>query len=170
MSRANLLPFTTLALIVSVPLTWLACGGGSKPAESPSSDTTSSSSAEPSASDTAAAGSASASASAAATAETPAPASTPEPAEKSSPPPPAFSSTDCGKCVDKTCAKQAAACGKDNDCQSTLDTIHNCTSGAGCVDSATAPSAAKPKKLAAAFEACGKKATGKGGACAKKCQ
>ena len=170
MIRAKLLPLSTLVLLVSVPLAWLACGGGSKPAESPASDTASTgSSTEPAASDSAAsAGSASASSAAA---DTPAPASTPEPAASSPPPTPSFDKTDCGKCVDKSCAKQAAACGKDNDCQVMLDSVHACTSGgAGCVDSASAPTAAKPKKLATAFETCGKTAVGKGGACAKQCK
>jgi hypothetical protein len=169
MIRAKLLPLTTLVLLVSVPLAWLACGGGSKPAESPASDTASTgSSTEPAASDSAASA---ASASASSAADTPAPASTPEPAASSPPPTPSFDKTDCGKCVDKSCAKQAAACGKDNDCQVMLDSVHACTSGgAGCVDSASAPTAAKPKKLATAFETCGKKAVGKGGACAKQCK
>jgi hypothetical protein len=171
MIRAHLFPLTTLVLIVSVPLAWLACGGGSKPPESPASETSSgASSSEPAGSETPAP-SASASASSAA-AETPA-ATTPtsESTAASTPPSPSFGNTDCGKCIDKTCSKQATACGKDTDCQATIDTIHNCSSGgAACVDSASAPSAPKAKKLAAAYEACGKKAAAKGGACKAKCQ
>lgn len=167
MSRAQLLPITTLVLIVAVPLAWLACGGGTKPAESPSSETSAAGgSAEPAGSETPAASASSAAAAETAAAPSPAPEST----AAAAPPPPSFGSTDCGKCIDKTCAKQAAACGKDTDCQSTLDTIHSCSqSGAACVDAASPPSAAKAKKLAAAYEACGKKAaTAK--ACKAKCQ
>jgi hypothetical protein len=163
MKRANRLPIISLGLILSVPLVWLACGGESKPAESPANENAAGS-AEPAASESPAA-----SASAAPAAEaTPAPAPTPEP-EKSTPPPPSLGSTDCGKCIDKTCAKQAAACGKDTDCQSSVDSIHSCSQGgAACLDSASAPSAAKAKKLAAAFQTCGKNALKK--ACKAKCQ
>jgi hypothetical protein len=90
-------------------------------------------------------------------------------AEAAPPPAPTFGSTDCGQCVDKTCAKPAAACGKNTDCQSTLDSVHSCSSGAAtCVASPNLPSAAKPKKLATAYETCAKKAVAK--ACKAKCQ
>lgn len=162
MSRARLLPITTLVFISAVPLAWLACGGGSKPPETPSGESASNS-AEPSGSDTPTA----ASASSAPAADT-APTATAEAPAAAPPPAPTFASTDCGKCLDKTCAKQAAACAKDTDCQSTLDTIHSCTSGGpACVDGASAPSAAKAKKLAAAYEGCAKKAAAK--ACKAKC-
>jgi hypothetical protein len=50
-----------------------------------------------------------------------------------------------------------------------MDGMHSCSSGAAsCIDGATTPSAAKPKKLAAAYEACAKKAIAK--ACRAKCQ
>ncbi|MDP8999647.1 MAG: hypothetical protein M3O46_05995 [Myxococcota bacterium] len=167
MSRARLLPITTLVFIAAVPLAWLACGGGSKPPETPSGE---SASAEPAGSDTPTSAASASSATAAdtataatATAEAPAPAAAPPPAAT-------FGSTDCGKCLDKSCAKQAAACGKDTDCQSTLDTIHSCTSGGpACVGGASAPSSAKAKKLAAAYEACAKKAAA-AKACKAKCQ
>jgi hypothetical protein len=162
------LPVTALALLVAVPLPWLACGGGeSKPPESPASESSSSSSDESKAADTPApAGSASAS-SAADTSSSKSAA--PEETAAAAPPPPSFGSTDCGQCVDKTCAKPAAACGKDTDCTTTLDAIHSCSSGAAaCVDGASLPSTAKPKKLAKAYEACVKKAaTSK--ACKAKC-
>jgi hypothetical protein len=110
--------------------------------------------------------SAASSASAAETSTAAAP--TAEATATSAPPPPSLGSTDCGTCIDKTCTKQAAACSKNSDCQTTLDAIHGCSSGAAsCIDNATAPSAAKPKKLAAAYEACAKKAVAK--ACKPKC-
>ncbi len=164
MSRAHL-PIASLVLIVAVPLAWLACGGGeSKPPESAASESSSSaSSAAPAASDSAAP----ADSASAAPAETASAA--PEPAAAAPPPTPNLGSTDCGKCLDKTCAKQEAACGKNTDCQSTLDSIRGCSSGAAsCIDGATAPTAAKPKKLAAAYEACAKKAVTK--ACKAKCE
>jgi len=167
MNRTRRLPITALFLFASVPLAWIACGGGeSKPAESPANESSSGAgSDEPAASEAPAAPASShskadTSSAPTETAEAPAPAP---------PPPPSLGSTDCGTCIDKTCAKQAAACGKNKDCQSTLDGIHGCTSGAAsCMDSATAPSAAKPKKLAAAYETCAKKALAK--ACKAKCQ
>lgn len=161
-------PIAALLLLVAVPPAWLACGGGeSKPPESPASESSASASSEaPAASDSAAP----------AASESAAPADTAEKSPSSestaaaSPPPPSLKSTDCGKCIDKTCSKQEAACSKNSDCQSALDGIHDCTSAAAtCVDSATEPSAAKPKKLASAVEACAKKAlTSK--ACKAKCQ
>jgi hypothetical protein len=72
-----------------------------------------------------------------------------------------MSDTDCGKCVDKQCTKQAAACGKNTDCQATIDSFHSCGSDKGaaaCVSAASMPSAAKPKKLAGAYTACATKA------------
>src|SRR6185312_4837606 len=108
----------------------------------------------------------------AAPAEKPEPAATASaaPAEAAPPPSPTFGSTDCGSCVDKACAKPAAACGKESDCQSYVDSIHSCTSGgATCLSSATAPTAAKPKKLAGAYGACVKKALASK-ACKPKCQ
>jgi hypothetical protein len=168
MSRAPTLPLISLVLIVTVPLAWLACGGGeTKPPESPADESSASA-----ASSEAPAGSDSAAASAsAAPAETPsAPTATAEATAAAPPPAPSFASTDCGKCVEKTCAKPEAACGKNSDCQSMLDSIHSCSSGgAACIDSATAPTAAKPKKLAAAYEACAKKAVA-AKACKAKCQ
>lgn len=164
MSRAHL-PIASLVLIVAVPLAWLACGGGeSKPPESAASESSaSSSSASPAASDS----SAPADSASAAPAETASAA--PEPAAAAPPPSPNLGSTDCGKCLDKTCTKQEAACAKNSDCQSTLDSIRGCSSGAAsCIDGATAPTAAKPKKLAAAYEACAKKAVTK--ACKAKCE
>jgi hypothetical protein len=162
MRRAHHLHVTALVLIATVPLTWLACGGESKPPESPASESASAaSSEEPAALDKAPAASASAQP------ETPAP--TAEATAAAPPPPPVLGNTDCGRCLDQTCSKQVTACGKNSDCQSALDSIHGCTSGAAsCIDGATAPTAAKPKKLATAYETCAKKAiTGK--ACKAKC-
>jgi hypothetical protein len=168
MNRAHPLPITALVLIVAAPLAWFACGGGSKPPETPAAESTAaSSSGEPTGSDTA---NADASASSASAAETPSASPSSETTAAAAPPPPSFGSTDCGKCVDKTCAKQAAACGKNSDCQSALDAIHSCSQGAAaCVDAATAPSDAKAKKLATAYETCAKKAAA-GKACKPKCQ
>src|SRR5262249_27013032 len=151
------LPLAALVLLVPLPLAWLACGGGeSKPPETAASESSEKPSDDkPAASDSAAAAD-SASAAPEATATAP---PKEEPAAPSPPPAPAFSTTDCGKCVDKACTKQAKACGKESDCQSMLDSINNCTSsGSSCIDSATAPTAAKPKKLAGAYETCAKKA------------
>jgi len=167
MSSTHRLPLIALVLTVAVPAAWLACGGESKPAESPASESSAAASSEAPPSDSAGPA-ASASASAAETSSAPAP--TAEATAAAAPPPPSFGNTDCGKCVDKTCAKQAAACGKDSDCQSTIDTIHGCSSSAAsCIDSAAAPTAAKPKKLAAAYETCAKKAVASK-ACKSKCQ
>jgi hypothetical protein len=167
MSRAHRFPITSLFLIAAVPLAWLACGGGeSKPPETPADESSaSSSSSAPPASDSASPAESASSASsdapaASATADAPA----------AAPPPPSFGSTDCGTCVDKTCAKPEAACGKNSDCQAFIDAIHSCTSGAAaCFDAATMPTAAKPKKLAGAYDMCVKKAA-KGKACKAKCQ
>jgi hypothetical protein len=164
MSYASRAPIAAFVLVAAVPLAWFACGGESKPPESAADQSSSAtSSAEPAASESAAPAE---SASAAAEAPSAAPAESSPPA---APPPPLFGATDCGSCIDKTCTKQSTACGKDPACQTTIDSIHACTSGgAGCLDSATAPTGAKPKKLAAAYEACGKKAIAK--ACKAKCQ
>ena len=168
MSRAHRFPIASLFLIATVPLAWLACGGGeSKPPESPADESSaSSSSSAPPASDSASPAESASSASsdapaASATAEAPA----------AAPPPPSFGSTDCGTCVDKACAKPEAACGKNTDCQAAIDSIHACTSpgAASCISGATAPTDAKPKKLAAAVTGCEKKAIA-GKTCKAKCQ
>jgi hypothetical protein len=160
MRRVHPVSVAALVLIATVPLSWLACGGESKPPETPASESPPAASSEEAADKSAPAASASAPAAEAAP--------TAEATAAAAPPPPVLGTTDCGKCIDKTCAKQEAACGKDTDCQSALDSIHGCSTGAAaCVDGATAPSAAKPKKLAAAFEACAKKAIAK--ACKAKC-
>jgi hypothetical protein len=168
MSGANRFRIVSLLLLVAAPPVWLACGGGEpKPAESAADESSASGSSDapPASSDSAAE---SASAAPAEKADT-----TPsaEPAAESSPPPsPNLGNTDCGACIDKACAKPAAACGKNTDCQSTLDSIHGCSSGAAsCISGATAPTGAKPKKLAGAFEACAKKALA-GKTCKAKCQ
>ncbi len=164
MSSAHRFPVITLLLIASVPLAWFACGGESKPAESPSGESSAYASAE-AAPDSEAP---SASASSAPPADTSAASATAE-APAAAPPPPSLGSTDCGKCLEKTCSKQEAACGKNTDCQAVLDSIHGCSTGAAaCIDAATAPTAPKPKKLAAAYEMCAKKAIAK--ACKAKCQ
>jgi hypothetical protein len=167
-------PYThaiALSLIVSVPFAWLACGGGeNKPAESPSSENEkASTSSEDSGASAASTGSAASSSAPAAEATSTASATAEATTASTPPPPPSLGSTDCGSCLDKTCSKQMTACGKNSDCQSALDSIHGCTSGAAtCIDGATAPTAAKPKKLAAAYETCAKKALAK--ACKAKCQ
>jgi hypothetical protein len=169
MSRVHRVSVATFGLIATVPLAWIACGG-SKPPETPADEKTAES-AEPAGSDSA---SASASDSAEPSAEPPA-APAPAAATAAAAPAPAaappLGSTDCGRCIDKTCAKPAAACGKNADCEATLDSIHGCSSSkppAACIDSAAAPGAAKPKKLATAFEACAKKAVST--KCKAKCQ
>jgi hypothetical protein len=157
MSRSHL-SVASLVLLVAVPMSWIACGGG-KPAENPENPTgddaaAASSGETPSTEAPAAAAPADTGAAAPAPAETAA-------APAAPPPAPAISTTDCGKCIEKACTKQAAACGKNTDCQSTLDAFHSCGSDKGaqsCLDSASMPAAAKPKKLAAAYEACAKKA------------
>ncbi len=167
MRRAHRLPVATLALVVvAAPLAWLACGGGeSKPAESPAGESSAAASSEaPAASESAAPAE---SASAAPAADTSSPSS--DSTAAAAPASPSLGNTDCGTCLHKACSKQEAACGKNTDCQPTLDSIHSCTSGAAsCIDGATPPSAAKPKKLATAYETCAKKAVAK--ACKAKCQ
>ena len=168
MSRAHRHTVATLIFVVSAPLAsfaGLACGGGeTKPPESAASEGSASASSEaPAASE-----SASPAESASAAAE-PAASPSSESTASSAPSSPPWGGTDCGRCVDKTCAKPMKACEKNTDCSSTLDSIHGCTSGAAtCVEAGTPPTAAKPKKLAAAYESCAKKAVTK--ACKAKCE
>lgn len=169
MTSARRLPITAFVLLASGPLAWLACGGGeSKPPETPATESSASAAAEEpaSSSEPAAAGSASSAPKSDTSAST---ASSSESTKEAAPPPsPSLASTDCGKCIDKTCSKQEASCGKNTDCQATLDSIHGCSKGAAeCVGEAP-PSAAKPKKLATAYESCAKKAIAK--ACKAKCK
>lgn len=158
MSRSHL-SVASLALLFAVPMSWVACGGG-KPAENPENASGDDAAAASSTESTGTEAPASSAASTEKTEEKPA-ATEEKPAASAPPPAPALSTTDCGKCIEKACTKQAAACGKNNDCQSTLDAFHNCGSDKGaqsCLDSASLPTAAKPKKLAAAYETCAKKA------------
>jgi hypothetical protein len=169
MPRNHNLPVAALLLIVPLPLAWLACGGGeTKPPETAASEDKDSDKDKDK--DKPAASESAAPAESASAAEAPAETASAAPAAASPPPAPSFGSSDCAKCVDKTCAKQEKACGKDSDCQSVLDSIHSCSSGAAsCIDSATPPSAAKPKKLAGAYESCAKKAVASK-TCKKKCE
>jgi hypothetical protein len=167
MTRAHSLSLSALVLAVAVPFAF-ACGGG-KPPETPADESSGSdggdstattdkgaSSASPASSSASDDSSSSAAPAASATAAAP-------------PPPPALGDTDCGKCLDKTCAKAVTACGKNPDCQSTLDGIHACTTAAGgCIANASPPAKPKPKKLAAAYGTCAKKAAAK--ACKAQCQ
>jgi hypothetical protein len=170
MSRYYRLSLSTLALVVVVPLAWVACGGG-KPPQTPA-DENDSGAAASSGDDSSSATTAS-SAAPADSSSTPAPAATAD-APPPAPPPPTLGSNDCGKCIDKTCAKQAAACGKDASCQSTLDGIHGCTPDSGnlgnCISGpmASAPTKGKPKKLATAYSTCANKAAAK--ACKAACK
>jgi hypothetical protein len=166
MSRVHSLSVSTLVLAVVVPLAWIACGG-SKPPETPSDEKSNADSGEPPPAD-----SSSAAPAASAASDTSASAA-PAASAAAAPPPsaPPLGDSDCGKCIDKTCAKAAAACGKNTDCQSTLDGIHSCgsdTGAASCIGNANQPTGAKPKKLATAYEMCAKKAVAK--ACKAKCQ
>lgn len=159
----------SLLFLATGPFVWLACGGG-KPPETPADESSSggdsgsspstadsSSSDTPAASGSAGGGDTSSAAPAASSASAPAAAA-----------PPTLGSTDCGKCLDTTCAKPAAACAKNNNCQEMIDAVHGCSGSAGsCLDGATPPSAAKPKKLAAAYGKCAKKALTK--ACKAQC-
>jgi hypothetical protein len=165
MNRAHL-SLSTLALCAFVPFAWIACGGG-KPPETPADESASTADSSKAAGDD----SSSAPASSNAAADTTPPPADTTPAAAPPPAAPAIGDTDCGKCIDKTCAKPAAACGKNTDCQSTIDAFHSCGSDKGaasCVDSATPPATGKPKKLAQAYEGCAKKAITK--ACKTKCQ
>lgn len=162
MTRAQSLSLTTLALCAALPYAWLACGGSTPPPATPADETASSASAAP-------ASSAEETAPAASTADTSPPANT---APATPPPAPPLGPSDCGMCIDKTCAKPATACGKNSDCQSTLDSFHNCGTDKGaaaCLDAASMPSDKKPKKLADAYAACAKKAIASK-ACKSKCQ
>jgi len=167
MNRAQRLSLSTLVLCAAAPFAWLACGGSKPPAESPADETASTAdSSKPAGDDTS---SAPASSAAAADTSSPPAADTATSAPPASAPP--LGGTDCGRCIDKTCAKPAAACGKNGDCQSTMDAFHGCGSDKGaaaCLDSATPPASGKPKKLATAYEGCAKKALAK--ACKAKCQ
>lgn len=177
MRRQTSYSLGSLVLLAAMPLAWLACGGG-KPPETPADESSSESSSGESSSaapddSSAPAGSAagggdmapdnsgSSSAGASSAAAAPAP-----------PPAPAFGDSDCGKCVDKTCAKPLAACGKNPDCQSVVDAIHSCGSDKGasaCIGSGSTPTGAKPKKLLGAYAKCATKAsTSK--ACKASCQ
>jgi hypothetical protein len=163
MSRTRHLSLASLFVLAAGPFAWVACGG-SKPPETPADESTSSSGDTSSSS---APGDSSAPASSAASNDTPAPADTPA----TPPAPPPISGTDCGQCIDKTCGKQESACGKNPDCQGTIDSFHGCGSDKGasaCVDAASMPSKAKPKKLAGAFATCAKKAATK--ACKSQCK
>src|SRR5579862_6238925 len=131
MIPARPLPLASLLLLVAVPLAWLACGGGgTKPPEAPAGESSASATSEaPASSDSA--GSAASSASASEKSDTPAAASPSSDGTASTPPSaPSFGSTDCGKCVDKTCAKQETACGKITDCEAVLESIHGCSATA----------------------------------------
>jgi hypothetical protein len=154
MSRSHQ-SLASLALLLAAPLAWVACGGGNdKPPETAADEAASSA---PASSDAPAASGA-ADMPAPAASDTPAPAAT---ADSKPPPAPGLGDTDCGKCLDKACGKQEAACGKNTDCQAAVDSVHSCGSDKGassCVDAASLPSAAKPKKLASAVQACMKKA------------
>jgi hypothetical protein len=169
----RLAPTALLLSFAALPMTWIACGGKTPPPENPSDE---SSSASPSGSggdttassadipagntDTSSSSSSGSSDSSSASAA---------PAAPAAPPAPAMSDTDCGKCVDKTCAKQATACGKDASCKSMLDGFHSCTGALqSCLDGATPPTDAKPKKLGAAFAKCAETAGKK--TCKAKCQ
>jgi hypothetical protein len=159
----------SLLFVTAVPLVWVACGG-SKPPETPADEANNSG-------DSAAPDPAASAASDDKSGDKSADKASDKGGDKSSdnamapaadssppatPPPPAMSDSDCGKCIDKVCAKPAAACGKNSDCQSTLDSFHSCGSDKGaaaCISAASLPTTAKPKKLAAAYETCAKKAS-----------
>jgi hypothetical protein len=161
-----------------MPLAWLACGGG-KPPETPADESSSDNSGSSSESSSAAPSDSSAPASSGAGGDMApdnsggaAPASSGASAAASPPPAPAFGDSDCGKCVDKTCAKPLAACGKNPDCQSVVDAIHSCGSDKGaaaCVGSGSTPTGAKPKKLLGAYAKCATKAASSK-ACKASCQ
>jgi hypothetical protein len=170
MSRVHSLSLSALVLAVAVPFAWLACGGG-KPPETPADESSSGADGgdtTASSSDKGASSASPASSSAGDDSSSAAPAASATAAAP--PPPPALGDTDCGKCIDKACAKQEAACGKATDCQSMLDGVHACTTAAGgCIANASMPSAGKPKKLAGGFATCAKKAVSSK-ACKAKCQ
>src|SRR5580692_3618753 len=91
-----------LVLCSSLPAVWLACGGGSKPPETPA-DESSSSSASSESDGSAPSSAAADSASAAPAGDKPEKSDKPEAAtaEASPPPAPTFGSTDCSACIDK---------------------------------------------------------------------
>ena len=154
MSRTRHISFASLLLLAAGPFAWAACGG-SKPPETAADE--SANSGDASSSDSS---SPSDSSAPAASSDTPAPADTPA----TPPPPPPISGTDCGQCIDKACGKQETACGKNPDCQSTMDGFHSCGSDKGaaaCADAAAVPPKGKGKKLAASFQTCAKKAATK---------
>jgi hypothetical protein len=161
----------TLVLLAIGPLASFACGGG-KPPETPADESSSGDdSGTPSTADSSASTDLPASAGSAAASDTSsaAPAASSASAPAAPPPSPTLGDSDCGKCIDKTCAKPAAACGKNTDCQAVIDAIHGCNGNAGaCIDGATQPTAKKPKALAAGYSKCAKKAAGK--ACKAQCQ
>jgi hypothetical protein len=149
------LPSILVALVV-VPFGWLACGGKTPPADEPGAE---GASASAGGEETPPASAASADMPPAATDTAPPAASSAPPA---TPPTPAFSDTDCGKCVATACAKQEKACNKDTGCKSALDGMHSCTGTlATCVDGATPPSDKGPKKLATAYVTCADKSVKK---------
>jgi hypothetical protein len=164
MSRRNL-SLASLFIVAALPLAWVACGG-SKPPETPADESANNADAAEPASSAAPADSSAAAPAASDDSSKAAPADT----TPATPPPPAMSDSDCGKCIDKTCAKPAAACGKDTDCQGTMDAFHSCGSDKGaaaCIDAAAVPPKGKGKKLATAYEGCAKKAVTK--ACKAQC-
>ncbi len=165
MSRTRHLSLSLL-LLAAGPFASLACGEG-KPPETPADEASSeapssgAAPAESSSADMAGGDESAPAASAAPAAASAAPAAPP--------PAPALGNSDCGKCIDTACAKPAAACSKDDACKSMLDGFHACTGTAGsCVEGASMPSKAKPKKLATAYGKCAKKAIGSK-ACKTKC-
>jgi hypothetical protein len=170
MSRLHSLSLSALVLAVAVPFAWLACGGG-KPPETPADESSNSDGGDTTATTDKDKGASSASpASSSASDDSSSSAAPAASATAAAPPaPPALGDSDCGKCIDKTCAKAVTACGKNPDCQSTLDGIHGCTTAAGgCIANASMPPKGKGKKLAAGYGACAKKATTK--ACKAQCQ
>ena len=166
MNRSTFLSAASLVLITAVPGVWLACGASNKPPESPAGETTMADGGEAAMADAASAASPESSSAPSESAS-----AAPETSAAPAPAPTPLSESDCGKCIDKTCAKSAAACEKNTDCDSTLDSIHSCAADKGalaCVTGATPPTAAKPKKLANSYVTCAKKAVAK--ACKAKCQ
>ena len=164
MTRAQRLSLTTLALCAALPYAWLACGGSTPPPASPDDTASSASAGSASSADEAS------SAAPAAAAETSSPPADTTPSTPPAAPP--LGQSDCGQCIDKTCAKPEASCSKNSDCQSMLDGFHGCGTDKGaaaCLDAASLPSDKKPKKLAQAYAACAKKAIASK-ACKSKCQ
>jgi hypothetical protein len=163
MTRAHRLTLPSLlALLVTVPLVWTACGGG-KPPETPADESKESGDGAAPAASTETPSTEASTASNEKTEPAPSASEDSKASAPASPPPaPAMSDSDCGKCIEKACKAPAAACGKNSDCQATIDSFHGCSSDKGaaaCLDAASLPSGAKPKKLATAYEACAKKAS-----------